>query len=135
KMQRVLINIIKNSFDAMPEGGVLTIRGDKKEDQISLSFADTGSGMDEKTLQKLWTPLFTTKAKGMGFGLPICKRIVEAHGGKINVESEVGEGTIFTITIPEEQKPVEMEDIHVEPPQDIQLVRLEKSTLRATGSL
>ena len=135
KMQRVLINIIKNSFDAMPEGGVLTIRGDTKEDQISLSFADTGFGMDEKTLQKLWTPLFTTKAKGMGFGLPICKRIVEAHGGKINVESEVGEGTIFTITIPEEQKPVEMEDIHVEPPQDIKLVRLEKSALRATGSL
>ena len=100
KMQRAFINIIKNAFDAMPNGGVLTIRSDKTENHVCFSFIDTGTGMSEETLQKLWTPLFTTKAKGMGFGLPICERIVEAHGGKISVESNVGKGTTLAITIP-----------------------------------
>ena len=56
--------------------------------------------MTQETLNKLWTPLFTTKAKSMGFGLSICKRIVEAHGGSINAESTVGKGTKITIVIP-----------------------------------
>jgi signal transduction histidine kinase len=58
--------------------------------------------MSEETLSKLklWSPLFTTKAKGMGFGLPVCKRIVETHGGKISVESTLGKGTTVTLTIP-----------------------------------
>ena len=100
KMKRVFSNVIKNAFDAMPNGGVLTIRSDKTENHVCFSFIDTGTGMSEETLQKLWTPLFTTKAKGMGFGLPICERIVEAHGGKISVESNVGKGTTLAITIP-----------------------------------
>jgi PAS domain S-box-containing protein len=99
KMRRVFINIIKNAFDAMPKGGVLTIRSEEEESHVCFSFTDTGTGMSEETLQKLWTPLFTTKAKGMGFGLPICKRIVEAHGGKVSVESEVGKGTTIAVTI------------------------------------
>jgi signal transduction histidine kinase len=56
--------------------------------------------MSEEVIQKIWSPLFTTKAKGMGFGLPICKRIVEAHGGKISMESILGKGSTFTVTIP-----------------------------------
>jgi signal transduction histidine kinase len=60
--------------------------------------------MTEETLNKLWTPLFTTKAKGMGFGLPNCKRIVEAHGGKIAVKSTFGKGTTVTIVLPTETK-------------------------------
>jgi signal transduction histidine kinase len=56
--------------------------------------------MSKEVKNKIWSPLFTTKAKGMGFGLPICKRIVEAHGGKISVESVAGKGSTFTVTLP-----------------------------------
>lgn len=106
KMNKVCVNIIKNAFDSMPNGGSLTINSEKTEDYVVISFEDTGSGMTQDTLDKLWTPLFTTKAKGMGFGLPISKRIVEEHGGKISAESVVGKGTIFTVTIPLEHKQV-----------------------------
>jgi PAS domain S-box-containing protein len=100
KLQRVFINIIKNAFDAMPNGGTLTVHSEKIEKNIALSFTDTGIGISEESLQKILTPLFTTKAKGMGFGLPICKRIVEAHGGKIMVKSSLGKGSTFTVTLP-----------------------------------
>ena len=71
---------------------------------MEISFSDTGVGMSRKTLEKLWTPLFTTKAKGMGFGLPICKRFIEAQGGSISVESTPGKGTTFLVTFPIEPK-------------------------------
>ena len=100
KMKRVFINLIKNSLEAMPNGGKLTIRTQEPGANIHFLFTDTGLGMTKETLDKLWTPLFTTKAKGMGFGLPICKRIVEAHGGQISIQSIVGQGTTCTITIP-----------------------------------
>jgi len=100
KALRVFINVIQNAFDAMPEGGIFTIRSAEAGEHVSFSFTDTGTGMGEETLQKLWTPLFTTKAKGMGFGLPICKRLVEAHGGTITVTSTLGKGTTFTVTLP-----------------------------------
>jgi len=101
KMQRVLINIIKNAIEAMPDGGKLSIHCSCLEDYVTISVSDTGVGIPKENLEKIWAPLFTTKAKGMGFGLPICKRIVEAHGGIITVESMVGKGTTFTITIPQ----------------------------------
>jgi signal transduction histidine kinase len=104
KMKRAFVNIIKNSFDAMPEGGNLTIKSKKASDNVEISFTDTGAGIPKETLERLFTPLFTTKARGMGFGLAICKRIIEAHGGKISVESNVGKGTTFTFTIPIEPK-------------------------------
>jgi PAS domain S-box-containing protein len=100
KMLRVFTNIIKNAFDAMPKGGTLTMRSKKSEDQVAFSFSDTGVGMDKAVFAKIWTPLFTTKARGMGFGLPICKRFVDGHGGKITVESEVGHGSTFIVTLP-----------------------------------
>jgi signal transduction histidine kinase len=104
KLKRVFFNIVKNAFDAMPNGGVLVIKSESSNGYVVFSFTDTGTGMTQETLSKLWTPLFTTKAKGMGFGLPICKRLVEAHGGKISVESAVGKGTTFTITVPIKRK-------------------------------
>jgi two-component system sporulation sensor kinase A len=88
KMKRVFVNIIRNAIDAMPEGGILTMSGKESKGNIKLTFADTGVGMSKETFEKLFTPLFTTKPKGMGFGLAICKRIIEAHGGKISVEQE-----------------------------------------------
>jgi signal transduction histidine kinase len=100
KMKRVFINIIKNAIDAMPKGGKLTIKSKKTDGNLEIAFADTGIGMSKDVVEKLWTPLFTTKAKGMGLGLPICKRAVEAHGGNISLESTVGKGTTFTVTVP-----------------------------------
>jgi two-component system, sporulation sensor kinase E len=109
KMFRVFVNIIKNAVDAMPEGGILTVKSRELKGKLKITFTDTGTGMSEETLEKLkrGVPLFTTKAKGMGFGLPICRRIVEAHGGKIAVESKIGKGTAVTVTIPVNPKPLD----------------------------
>ncbi len=111
KMSRVFINFIKNAFDAMPNGGTLTIISKETEKDLQIIFTDNGSGMTQETLNLLWTPLFTTKAKGMGFGLPICKRIIDAHCGKIDVISTVGKGTQFTITIPIDPNPATIDEI------------------------
>jgi signal transduction histidine kinase len=100
KIKRTFINIIRNAIDAMPKGGTLTIRNRQVDSVIEFVFSDTGVGMAHETLAKLWTPLFTTKAKGMGFGLPICKRIIEAHGGSIRVESVLRKGTTIVVTLP-----------------------------------
>jgi PAS domain S-box-containing protein len=100
KLKRVFINIIKNAIDAMPKGGNLTIKSQKNDGNMGIAIADTGTGMSKDIQEKIWTPFFTTKAKGMGLGLSICRRIVEAHNGNISVESEVGRGTSFMITIP-----------------------------------
>jgi PAS domain S-box-containing protein len=115
KTKRVFANIVKNAIEAMSKGGTLTITSNKVKDNVEIVFADTGVGMSEETLQKLWTPLFTTKAKGMGFGLPICKRFIEAHGGSIAISSVAGKGTTITVTLPIEQKNVGGEKIWVKP--------------------
>jgi two-component system sensor histidine kinase AtoS len=100
KIVRVLVNIVKNAFEAMPRGGTLTITSREVEGKLEMSFTDTGAGMSQETLSKLWGPLFTTKAKGMGLGLSICKRIVEAHGGQISAKSMIGKGTTIIIRVP-----------------------------------
>ena len=100
KIERVFVNIIKNAYDAMPSGGNLTIRSEKNSDCVVFHFTDTGVGMSDETMSKLWTPLFTTKAQGMGFGTAICKRIVESHGGEIAAKSVVNKGTTFSVKLP-----------------------------------
>jgi len=100
KMIRVFNNLIKNAFEAMPDGGSLTIKSEVANNALRFSFADTGVGIARENLDKLFNPLFTTKAKGMGFGLAICKRIVEAHNGRILADSVLGVGTTFTIELP-----------------------------------
>ncbi len=100
QMKRVFVNILKNAVDAMPDGGTLTVSGRADFQRAELSFADTGVGIPEAIIDDIWKPLFTTKAKGMGFGLAICKRIVEALGGTVSVESVEGLGTTFTIVLP-----------------------------------
>ena len=99
-MKRVFTNIITNAIDAMPEGGKLIITSRKRDDTLEFAFTDTGKGIPDEIKEKIWTPLFTTKSKGMGLGLAICKRMIEAHGGSISVEITVGKGTTFTIKIP-----------------------------------
>jgi PAS domain S-box-containing protein len=100
KIQRVFTNLIKNAFEAMLHGGTLTIKSSIIGCNVEFIFSDTGEGMSEGTLAKIFTPLFTTKAQGMGFGLAICKRIIEAHGGNISVSSIKGQGTTFKIELP-----------------------------------
>ncbi len=100
KIERVFSNLIKNACDAMPEGGQLRITNEKVKGYVKIDFSDSGTGMSKEVLQKLWTPFFTTKPKGMGIGLGICKRIVEAHGGRIKVESSLNKGTVFAVFLP-----------------------------------
>jgi len=103
KIERVFTNLVKNAFEAMPNGGTLEISSRQNGENVEFILADTGSGISEDIIGKIFTPLFTTKAQGMGFGLAICKRIVEAHGGKIGVESTLNKGTTFIISLPIEQ--------------------------------
>ena len=100
KISRVFNNLIKNAFDALEKGGQLVISSREVNGNVEMEFSDTGTGMTEDTMKKLWVPFFTTKAKGMGFGLSICKRIIEAHGGKFFVVSNLGKGTVFTVSFP-----------------------------------
>jgi signal transduction histidine kinase len=121
-MKRVFVNVIRNAVDAMPEGGTLTIGSKESEGNIELTFKDTGVGMSKETLERLFTPLFTTKAKGMGFGLAICKRVIEAHGGTISVESEIGKGTTFTAAIPRKHKLEEDKMVWASVPESLPLM-------------
>ena len=104
KIKRVFINLIKNAVDAMPNGGKITIDSKEVNGSLEISFADIGIGISDEVLPKLFAPLFTTKAQGMGFGLAICKRLIEAHGGTITVKIAKGKGTTFTVTLPIEPK-------------------------------
>jgi PAS domain S-box-containing protein len=100
RMRRVFINLIENAMDAMPEGGTLTIRSKKSDGNVEIALIDTGSGMSQAVINNLWKPLQTTKAKGLGLGLAICKRILDAHGGSMSIRSEVGVGTVLTLQFP-----------------------------------
>ena len=99
-MKRVFSNLITNALQAMSNGGQLTIRLSKQEKSALVSIQDTGVGIIPRNRHKIFQPLFTTKARGQGFGLPVCKRLVEAHDGSIHVKSRVGQGSTFTVEIP-----------------------------------
>ncbi len=100
KMERVFSNLTKNAIDAMPDGGTLTISSLKLQKEAEIDFVDNGIGMSEEVAKKIGEPFFTTKAKGMGVGFSICKRIVEAHMGRIEVESTPGKGTKILVFLP-----------------------------------
>ena len=99
-MKRILTNLSQNAIQAMPKGGKLTLDAACKDGKIFISVQDTGLGIPEETKDKLFKPLFTTKAKGQGFGLAVVKKLTEALNGKVSVESEVGKGTRFTVEFP-----------------------------------
>jgi signal transduction histidine kinase len=100
-LKRVLINLVTNSVQAMPDGGKLTLTGQvNREGQVSVTVQDTGVGIPDAIKNQIFTPLFTTKLRGQGFGLAVCKRVIEAHGGTISFESTAGRGAEFTIQFP-----------------------------------
>ncbi|MBD3172519.1 GHKL domain-containing protein [Candidatus Bathyarchaeota archaeon] len=94
------MNLLTNAVQAMPEGGELTVSGSKEGNSSIITISDKGVGISEENMGKLFTPLFTTKAKGTGLGLAVCNRIVDAHNGNIFVESDEGVGTTFKIILP-----------------------------------
>jgi two-component system NtrC family sensor kinase len=102
QMTQVLVNIIVNAIQAMPDGGQLTIQTDYSQKFVSLMVEDTGMGMEEKVLKQIFLPFFTTKdvGKGTGLGMSVVHGIVKSHGGIIHVHSHVGHGTKFEIQLP-----------------------------------
>jgi PAS domain S-box-containing protein len=112
RMKRAFVNLVENAIDAMPGGGTLTVTSNESSGGLEISISDTGAGMSKDVMGNLWKPLQTTKAKGMGMGLSIAKRIVDAHGGEISVESKTGEGTTFTIRLP--IKPIRCDRVKLE---------------------
>ena len=85
------------------KAGKLTVSAKKAKGFLEIRFKDTGVGIPKDNIDKIFTPLFTTKAKGMGMGLSICKKFVELHGGNIKVESDEGKGSTFTVRLPIQQ--------------------------------
>ena len=101
QLSQVFGNIILNAIQAMPDGGQLVIKSSVPEPGwVAISFADTGVGIPDKAMTKIFEPLFTTKAKGIGLGLTIVKTLVEGHGGTIEAQSELGKGSTFTVKLP-----------------------------------
>ncbi len=102
-IKRIITNLVNNAIQAMPEGGKLTFDAASKGDKLCISVQDTGLGISEESKDKLFKPLFTTKAKGQGFGLVVVKKLTEALNGKVSFESEVGKGTRFMLEFPLEK--------------------------------
>jgi signal transduction histidine kinase len=100
QIRQVLLNLITNGYDSMPTGGVLDVSVRSAGDSAQITVTDTGMGMDEETKANIFTPFFTTKSRGIGLGLAVTKRVVEAHGGTISVQSTPSVGTSFTVTVP-----------------------------------
>ncbi len=102
QLTQVLVNLVVNALQAMPEGGKLTVETRAGEGQVLLVIEDTGTGMSEDVLEQVFVPFFTTKdiGQGTGLGLPVAHGIVTSHGGSLEVESAVGRGTRFEIGLP-----------------------------------
>jgi two-component system, NtrC family, sensor kinase len=105
-LKQVFVNIAKNGLEAMENGGKLYVSTRGNDEFVEVSFRDNGVGISKANLDKLFKPLFSTKSKGMGLGLAISKRFIEAHEGSIEVETEEGKGTEFRIKLPIRQSKV-----------------------------
>jgi signal transduction histidine kinase len=99
-LQAALVNLVKNAMEAMPTGGQFVARTHLTRTGVALDLIDTGCGMDERTAMRMFEAFYTTKTGGSGLGLPTARKIIEAHGGRIDVHSEVGRGTQFTLEFP-----------------------------------
>ncbi len=104
KLKQVMINILKNAIESMPEGGAVTVQAQGRNGKIFIRFKDQGGGIPEEVLTRIGQPFFTTKEKGTGLGLMISRSIIENHNGMLKIKSKVGKGTTVTITLPQEKK-------------------------------
>ncbi len=114
KIKQVLLNIYNNAIHAMPHGGTLTVQTTSEGNEVFVEISDTGHGIPEEHLEKVFVPFFSTKEHGTGMGLAICNKLIEDHGGRIKVKSQLGTGTTFTIILPckkEESSPRALDDL------------------------
>jgi PAS domain S-box-containing protein len=106
QLQQVMVNLVKNAMQAMTTGGTLTLQTGETADSVWVSVADTGGGIPQEQISRIFEPFYTTKKKGTGLGLMIVQRIIRAHNGRVELESHVGRGTTFRIWLPlHERKP------------------------------
>lgn len=99
-LQAALMNLVKNAIEAMPNGGELVARTHSTPGGVALDLIDTGEGMDDATALHMFEPFYSTKHAGSGLGLPTARKIIEGHGGRITVQSELGRGTKFALAFP-----------------------------------
>ncbi|NJD08668.1 MAG: PAS domain S-box protein [Methylococcaceae bacterium] len=111
QLQQVLRNLISNAYEAMPEGGILRLEANQDDGWIVVAVRDTGVGLSPVHRDQLFQPLFTTKARGIGLGLVVVKNLMEANGGRIEVDSQPGKGTTFTLWLPQLSEAVAEEHI------------------------
>jgi PAS domain S-box-containing protein len=104
---RIMYNLVTNAIQAMPKGGKLTVHAYREQNDAVITVTDTGVGIPKDIQNKMFTAMFTTKAKGQGFGLPVVKRMTESLGGTVTFESQEGKGTTFTIRLPQPPKKAE----------------------------
>jgi len=149
QLEQAIMNLAINARDAMPAGGQLNIstRGQPEDALLQIAISDTGTGMDARMLRRIFEPFYTTKpaGKGTGLGLSVVKDILEAHGGQLGVESSIGSGTTFTITLPTSRAPARATGRPAEPrsqggsehilllEEDAQVRELARLILQASG--
>jgi two-component system sensor histidine kinase HydH len=100
QIEQLVMNLLHNAAHASPDGGLVRVLTSSNADGLRLVVEDEGQGMDEETCRRAFEPFFTTKARGTGLGLPICRKIVDAHGGTISIRSAVGQGATVTVRLP-----------------------------------
>ena len=100
RLKQVILNLVENAIDAMPNSGKLRIRTSRYNEYVVMDIEDTGPGIDKYGLENLFNLFYTTKNSGSGLGLPVSKKIIDDHGGYINVDSTLGKGTIFSVRLP-----------------------------------
>lgn len=100
RLGQVLLNLARNALQAMPEGGILSFSVAVSDREVAITVSDSGQGIEQGEMARIFEPFFTTKARGTGLGLPLCKKIVEEHNGRIIVESSAGKGTTVSLSFP-----------------------------------
>ena len=108
QIKQTLVNLVKNAIQAMTKGGALTVQTDPGVDGVVVSVADTGGGIPQEQINRIFEPFYTTKKKGSGLGLMIVQRIVREHNGRIDLESHVGRGTVFRLWLPLQERALKM---------------------------
>ena len=103
-LEQVILNILKNALQAMPDGGKLTVEARLAGGSVVVTIADTGPGVPPEERERIFEPFYTTKPRGTGLGLAVCRKIVEEQGGTITAGGEPGSGATFTITLPPARK-------------------------------